>query len=223
MENNKEVKLQRLQRMEGTVLSENAYNAVIGLTLVWGIVINVIMATVLKSYILQIDYRLVLVLYFILSLGGMFIVYRSSSPVISLLGFTALAAGMGTLLTFYVSMYTASTVYSAFISTGIVVVAMMLVSLFFPAFFLSIGRVLAIALIGSLLVEVIGGLVFHLPLDIMDYVVVVIFAGYVGYDWARAQAYPKTLDNAVDSAADIYVDIVNIFIRILSILGKKND
>ena len=99
----------------------------------------------------------------------------------------------------------------------------MLVSLFFPAFFLSIGRVLAIALIGSLLVEVIGGLVFHLPLDIMDYVVVVIFAGYVGYDWARAQAYPKTLDNAVDSAADIYVDIVNIFIRILSILGKKND
>ena len=57
----------------------------------------------------------------------------------------------------------------------------------------------------------------------MDYVMVVIFAGYIGFDWAKAQAYPKTLDNAIDSAADIYVDIVNIFIRILSIMGNKKD
>ncbi|MBO7709254.1 MAG: US12 family protein, partial [Lachnospiraceae bacterium] len=90
-------------------------------------------------------------------------------------------------------------------------------------FFLSIGRVLIFALIGSIVIELIGGLLLHLPLGIMDYVVVVIFAGYIGYDWARAQAYPKTLDNAIDSAADIYVDIINIFIRILSIIGKKDN
>lgn len=223
MENNKEVKLARLHRMEGTVLSENAYNGVIGLTLLLGIVINVIMAAFLKSYILQIDPRAVLVLYFVLSLGGMFIVYRSSSPVISLLGFCALAIGMGLLLTFYVSLYTAGTVYTAFIATGIVVVAMMLLSLFFPAFFLSLGRVLVFALLGSVVIELICGLLLHMPLTFMDYIIVIIFAGYVGYDWARAQEYPKTLDNAIDSAADIYVDIVNIFVRILSILGKKND
>ena len=52
---------------------------------------------------------------------------------------------------------------------------------------------------------------------------VLIFSGYVGYDWSKAQIFPKTLDNAIDSAADIYVDIVNLFIRILRIMGKKNN
>ncbi len=46
---------------------------------------------------------------------------------------------------------------------------------------------------------------------------------YIGYDIYRSQQYPKTLDNAVDSALDIYMDIANLFIRILSILGKRND
>jgi FtsH-binding integral membrane protein len=99
----------------------------------------------------------------------------------------------------------------------------MIISTIFPQFFLSLGRVLLFALLGSLAVELIGGLIFRLNLGIMDYVMVVIFGGYIGYDWAKAQVYPKTLDNAIDSAADIYVDIINLFIRILSIVGKKND
>ena len=71
--------------------------------------------------------------------------------------------------------------------------------------------------------ELIGGLFFHLRLGVMDYIMVLIFSGYVGYDWSKAQIFPKTLDNAIDSAADIYVDIVNLFIRILRIMGKKNN
>ena len=47
MENNKEVKLLRLQRTEGKLLTESQYNIVIGLTLLWGILINVGMAVFL--------------------------------------------------------------------------------------------------------------------------------------------------------------------------------
>ena len=54
-----------------------------------------------------------------------------------------------------------------------------------------------------------------------DYIFVIIFSLYIGYDWQKSQAYPPTLDNAVDSAADIYVDIVNLFIRLLAILGRN--
>ena len=39
-------------------------------------------------------------------------------------------------------------------------------------------------------------------------------------DWAKAQEKPKTLDNAVDSAVDLYLDIINLFVRLL---GKGND
>lgn len=221
MENNKEVKLLRLQRTEGKLLTESQYNIVIGLTLLWGILINVGMAVFLTPYIIQIDFRIILVLYLVLSFGCTFLVYRSSSPALSFLGFTGLAIGMGLLLTSYLTLFTEATIYSAFLATGIIVVSMMLISLFFPAFFLSLGRVLIFALLGSIAVELIGGLLLHYPMFWMNYVIVVIFAGYVGFDWAKAQVYPKTMDNAIDSAADIYIDIVNIFIRLLSIMGRK--
>ena len=52
MENNKEVKLLRLQRTEGKLLTESQYNIVIGLTLLWGILINVGMAVFLTPYII---------------------------------------------------------------------------------------------------------------------------------------------------------------------------
>ena len=220
---NKEMKLKRLTSTDGTPLTEGAYNVTIGLTLLWGLLLNVLTAVFLTPYIIQIDYRIILVGYLVLSFGCIAVVFKSHTPAISFLGFTGLAFVMGVLLTFFLTAYSASSIYSAFLATGIIVLSMMILSMFFPAFFLSLGRVLLFALIGSIVIELIGGLLLHLPLGIMDYVVVVIFAGYIGYDWAKAQAYPKTMDNAIDSAADIYVDIINIFIRILSIIGKKDN
>ena len=130
---------------------------------------------------------------------------------------------MGLLLTFYVYLFTANSVAYAFIATGLVTVMMIILSMLYPDFFKSLGRTLFISLIGCILVEFIGSLIFHLPLTIIDYVVALIFCGYIGLDWSRAQQFPKTLDNAVDSAADIYLDVVNLFIRILSITGKRRD
>ena len=57
--------------------------------------------------------------------------------------------------------------------------------------------------------------------EIFDFLVVGIMAGYIGYDWARAQALPKTLDNAVDSAAALYVDIVILFLRLLRLFSRR--
>ena len=56
-----------------------------------------------------------------------------------------------------------------------------------------------------------------------DWVFVLLFSLYTAYDWVKAQAYPKTFDNAVDSAIDIYLDIINLFLRLLSIISKKKD
>ena len=218
---NKQMKLQRLTNTDGIQLTENTYNIAIGLVLLWGILLNVLTAFFLTPYIIRIDPRVILIGYLVISIGCIAVVFKSHKPAISFLGFTGLAFVMGVLLTFFITAYSSSTIYSAFLATGIIVVSMIIISTIFPSFFLGLGRVLFFALIGSLVVELIGGLLFHLSLGIMDYIVVVIFAGYIGFDWAKAQAYPKTLDNAIDSAADIYVDIINIFIRLLSIMGKK--
>lgn len=221
--NNKAYKEARMQAFDGTKLSENTYNLVIGLVLLWGIIINIVMAKYFMAQIMSMNILLVLVIYFAGSFGCIFVVYKSDNPAVSFLGFTGLAIAMGLILTFFISNYTQGAVLKAFLITAIVTVIMILVSSIYPKFFLSIGRGLLIGLIAAIVIEVLGMLIFKSSMNFMDYIVALIFCGFIGFDWARAQVFPKTLDNAIDSAADIYVDVANLFIRILSITGKSSD
>jgi FtsH-binding integral membrane protein len=77
------------------------------------------------------------------------------------------------------------------------------------------------AMLGVIVVEVVEIFIFGIHHNVIDWIVVVIFCGYIGYDWARANRIPKTVDNAVDCAASLYIDIINLFIRILRIMGRK--
>ena len=45
---------------------------------------------------------------------------------------------------------------------------------------------------------------------------------YIAYDVWRSQQFPPTMDNAIDSALDIYLDIINLFIDLLEIFGNKS-
>ena len=207
----------------GTKVNERTYNLTIGLTLLWGVLINVVMAAFFTYQIMSINYILVLVLYFVGTIGCSIIVHKSDNPAISFAAFTGMAISMGLLLTFYVTAFTGNSVAYAFIATALVTVIMIILSMLYPAFFLSLGRTLLTSLLGCILVEFVVGIIFRVPLTIIDYVVALIFCGYIGLDWSRAQQFPKTLDNAIDSAADIYLDVVNLFVRILSITGKRRD
>ncbi len=220
---NKKYKASRMENFVGAQISDRAYNATIGLTLVWGLIINVLMATVFVRQIFSLNYLAVLAVYFIGSLGCSFICYRATSPIVGFAAFTGLAASMGLLLTYFVAYFTGTSVAYAVISTCLVAFIMVLLSMLYPNFFLSLGRTLMVSLLVCIGIEVIGGLIFRLPLGIMDYAVALIFCGFIGFDWSRAQMYPKTTTNAIACAADIYVDIVNLFIRILEITGKRKD
>lgn len=220
---NKEYRLERMNHYAGTQVNERTYNMTIGLTLLWGVLINIAMATVFASAILSLNYILVMVIYFVGTIGCSILVHKSSSPAVSFAGFTGMAISMGLLLTFYVTIFTGNSIAYAFIATALVTVIMMILSMLYPAFFQNLGRTLFISLLGCILIEFVVGIIFHAPLTIIDYVVALIFCGYIGMDWNRAQQYPKNLDNAIDSAADIYLDVVNLFVRILAITGKRRD
>ena len=220
---NKEYRLERMNNYAGTMVTERTYNLTIGLTLLWGVLINVVMATFFVYQILSLNYLLVVILYFAGTIGCSILVHKSSSPAVSFAGFTGMAISMGLLLTFYVTAFTGHSVAYAFIATALITVIMVLLSMLYPEFFRNLGRTLFVSLIGCILIELIGSLVLGLPMTIIDYAVALIFCGYIGLDWHRAQQFPKTMDNAVDSAADIYLDVVNLFVRILSITGKRRN
>ena len=86
----KEYKLERMNSYAGTQVTERGYNLTIGLTLLWGVLINVVMAYFFTYQILSINYIAVLVIYFVGTLGCSFIVHKSNSPAVSFAGFTGL-------------------------------------------------------------------------------------------------------------------------------------
>lgn len=106
---------------------------------------------------------------------------------------------------------------------GMVTLTMMALGTASPRFFASISGALDISLLVAIVVQLVDTFVFRADLGVLDWIVALIFCGYIGLDWGRANQIPKTLDNAVDSAAALYMDNINLFIRILSILGRSDD
>ena len=77
-------------------------------------------------------------------------------------------------------------------------------------------------LIGLILCEVVL-MIFHVNQMATSWIAAGLFSLYLGYDMYRSQQFPKTVRNAIRSSLDIYLDLANLFLRLLQILGKRND
>ena len=44
---------------------------------------------------------------------------------------------------------------------------------------------------------------------------------YIGVDWVRANSVQRTTTNAIAAASALYLDIINIFLRVLRILARS--
>ncbi len=206
----------------GQELSPSLYNLVIGLTLLWGFGLNWYMVkTIPVETFLKINPLIFFGAYVVLAFGGVFLFRRSSNPVLSFLGYNMVAVPFGAIINIVVSGYDKAVVQEAIEITGLVTLLMMVCGSLFPRFFAKIIGALTIALIAVVLLSLANTFFFKKDLSFIDWIVAVIFCGYIGYDWGRANQIPKTLDNAIDSAASLYMDIINLFLRILRILGRR--
>ena len=205
------------------IMSERNYNITIGMTLMWGFALNLLtVMTVPVDVIMAIPEWMLLVGYFICVIAGTMMFSSSDNPVVSFAGYNLVAIPIGIVLTPFILSFDPEIVQQALMVTTGFTGLMMALGTVYPKFFLSIGRTLMMSLISVIVIELMLAFVFGMSLAIMDWVVALIFCGYIGYDWARANQIPKTLDNAIDSAAALYLDIINLFIRILSILGRRD-
>ena len=204
------------------IISASAYNLTIGLTLCWGFAINWLMVTNIDTAsIASINPWVFFIAYFASCFFGIYLFKSSNSPIISFAGYNFVVVPFGLIINLVVSDYDSQLVAEAIRITGLVTIGMMCLGSLFPAFFQKIAPILFIALLLTIVIELIEVFVFGVHHGILDWIVAIIFCGYSGYDWGRANQIPKTLDNAVDSAAALYMDIINLFLRILRILGRK--
>lgn len=213
--------LRKIYHEGDQIISDRLYNFTIGIVIAWGFLVNTIIVTFFQDTFVSMNPAVLLVGYFVLAIAGIVVNRRSKDPVISFIGYNLLVAPVGAVLSVVLVRYNSLSIFGAIVITGAVTVIMLCLSITYPKAFLSMGRTLFIALTTVIIIELISIFAFRTDPTIIDWIVAFIFCGYIGYDWAKAQQYQKTLDNAVDSAFDIYLDIINLFLRILEIVGKK--
>ncbi len=204
------------------LISVVKYNLIIGLSLLWGFFINYLIVRYIDTRLVRsIDYRLFLLAYFGLCFLGIYIFNKSMNPLYSFFGYNLVVIPFGFCLNLIVAQYDPLLVLKALQLTGTVTIVMVIFGSFFPSFFNTIIRPITIMLLITIIYEAVMLLIFHKSFEVIDWIVAILFCGYIGYDWGRANKIPKTLDNAIDSAAAIYMDIINLFVRILRIMGRK--
>lgn len=155
--------------------------------------------------------------------------------------FRKLPAGVVTFLFFVYSMITGATFSIIFVAYDLTTIAY---ALFATAGFFGIlafvgykterdlskfGTVLFSALIMALVLTLINIFIGSEPLDIvLDWVILIVFAGLTVYDMNKVKMMSEEsmIDQekvAIYGAMQLYLDFINMFLRILEIFGSRRD
>ena len=210
------------------IISDRAYNGVICAVLLWGLLINYFLCWKVGSYtnlFPSMSPIAFLIGYVVVALAGILMTIKSTSPVVGFIGYNLVVIPFGIVISTLVEAYggiSSSVVTLAFLYTVLIAVAMLATVIVFPKLFERIGGALGAVLGGLILCEILL-LIFRVEQQVTCWIAAALFSLYLGYDIYRSQQYPRTVKNAVASALDIYMDLANLFIRILEIMWKKDD
>lgn len=164
----------------------------------------------------------------IAAIAGSLIANASDNPVVSCFGFALVAGPFGLMLGPLVAQYTTASVLRVLALTVIMTLVLGVIGAVTPkdlsgwANWLFGG--LMILLLGLFAVPLMSliGLPVEGAMTLLDWAGLVLFGAFVIFDLNRAMRVPYTIDNAIDCALAVFVDMVNIFIRLLSIMGNSN-
>ncbi len=223
-------KERRMERMNAyvnanAIVSDRTYNLIMGGTVLYGIAVNIILCNLVGNVYMYISPIMFMLAYFVLCFAGIFIANKSQNPAVSFLGYNMVVVPFGLVISTLVEAYggiSSSLVTDAFYFTALITAIMVFASLAFPSVFDRMGGFLFVSLIALLIC---GIFAMFMPgmYTIYSYAAAAIFSLYIGYDFHRSQMFPRTVDNAIDCALDIYIDIANLFVRLLQIFGRSND
>lgn len=209
-------------RSGSDTLSRRSFYAAIGGVLTWGFMLTALIADRTADWHPGLGMYLLVGL--VVPIIGIFM-SASTNPAISFLAFNLVVVPFGAILGPVLAHYNVTQpgiVGQAAGLTAAVTACMAASGLLFPNFYSKIGGALFMALICLVVVGLIGLFVpGFADLMIIHYLAAGLFALYIGWDMYRASTIPATLDNAVDVSIALYLDIINLFLRLLRIMSKK--
>jgi FtsH-binding integral membrane protein len=209
-----------------STLSQATYSVIISLVTLYGIVLSGL--GVHLTYGIQLSgaaagVGFVLVILMTLVAGA------RVHPIVTFLGYTGMALALGAISGPFVAQYSAASALKFFSITGIITLSLGLVGIIIPRNLQFMGSILMtgltlliIAQFGTLFFALIGfpvGTAMH----VLDWVGVILFSAFLIFDFNRAYRIPYTVENAFTAGITIYLDFINLFIRLLSLFGEKKD
>lgn len=207
---------------EGKIISDRTFYLVLAATLFFGFAVNVLEVTVMTEFILTWNPLVFFITYIFMLFAGVLINIVSRNPVVSFIGYCMVVLPLGALLSITLPAYAPTTVLSAFGATALVSAAMIILAIVRPSVFYTAWKVVSVCLVLAVIWSLVAMFFFPSNLVWLDWLVVILFCCYIGFDVSLARNRPKTLDNAVDSACGLYLDIINLFIRILAIVARRD-
>jgi FtsH-binding integral membrane protein len=142
---------------------------------------------------------------------------------VSFLGYNLITVPFGFLLAPALNHYSPDVVAHATLITAFITGLMGFAGITYPNLFRSLGGTLFYCLLGLVMVRILAIFIPAFNLTIIDYFSAGLFSLYIGYDMFRASEASRTFGSSLKIAVSLYLDILNLFLRILSILGNDND
>jgi FtsH-binding integral membrane protein len=207
----------------GARVSTYIYNLVIGLVLCWGLYINWVLAKNQVFAALADVYPLLFMGgCFAACIFGVFLFNKSTKPLLSFLGYNLVVVPLGLAINATIQPFVPFLVMDTLRVAVWATLTMTCFGVLLPRFFEKIIRALFISVLAVVFIAAIEIFMLQKQHHVIDLLIALVFCGYVGIDWGRANRIPKTIPNAVDSAAAVYLDIFNLFLRLFRIPTSKN-
>lgn len=209
-------------------LSRRVYNLIMGALVMLGfLVVGVCAAlTATPGFLLAIyqNYFAVMLGSVAASVAGIVVLHlgmRREGFWMALAGYALVVASIGFTTGLILPMYDLPSIANAFVGTALIAALFTLLGAAYPAFFARVQGIAVTALLALIVVSLVGSFM-GVGMGWLDYAVILVFCGFIGYDTYRAQQCEPTVKMAVFNAVQIWLDLVNVFIRILAIVGRRD-
>jgi uncharacterized protein len=214
------------RRRGESAISERVFIFLLGLYLCVGLAATSIVAAL--SYSAHLNLAVVLVFGLALPISGIMLSNYSQDWKLSTIGYLLVVIPFGILLGPVVAMYKLPSVVQVVMMTTVVTGGMWVLGTVIPPITKNFSGYIIAALLLLIAGDVTRAIlpafgVKPVLLGFWPWVGAILFSGLIVYDINKAMQIPRTLDNVADSAVGLYLDVINLFLRLLEIFGKPKD
>lgn len=205
-------------------LTSLSYNKTIGLFVILGLLANTLFCFMFGDVFNTISPIAFIIGYLILSIVAIIIMNKTENKPILVLCYFLVVISTGMIISNAVSYYKLNPafVFEALLITTLITICMIILGLRKQEFFLKLGNILFGCLF-LLIISYIVCFILKIHLPGLTWISALLFSVYISYDISVAQRQAKTYKNAILSATNIYLDIINLFMDLLEIFGGNDD